>query len=52
MSQIAHDAGFSRESLYKALGGDGNPQFETILRVLAALGLQLRAEPVDGKRAA
>lgn len=52
MSQIAHDAGLSRESLYKALGSDGNPQFETILRVLAALGLQLRAEPVDGKRAA
>jgi probable addiction module antidote protein len=52
MSQIAQDAGLSRESLYKALGGDGNPQFETILRVLAALGLQLRAEPVDGKRAA
>jgi probable addiction module antidote protein len=52
MSQVAHDTGMSRESLYKALGGDGNPQFETILRVLAALGLQLRAEPVDGERAA
>lgn len=45
MSQIAQQAGLSRESLYKALSGDGNPQFETIVRVLTALGLQLRAEP-------
>ena len=52
MASVAEASGLGRESLYKALGGDGNPQFETILRVLAALGLQLRAEPVDGKRAA
>lgn len=45
MSQIAQSAGLSRESLYKALSGDGNPQFDTIFRVLTALGLQLRAEP-------
>jgi probable addiction module antidote protein len=47
MTQIADSAGLSRESLYKALSGDGNPQFETIMRVLTALGLRLRAEPVD-----
>jgi probable addiction module antidote protein len=41
MSQIAKDAGLSRESLYKALGADGNPEFGTILRVLQALGLKL-----------
>lgn len=53
MTQIAEHAGLSRESLYKALSGDGNPQFETIFRVLAALGLRLRAEPAtEDKRAA
>ncbi|SRR6266568_6119833 len=41
MSQIAKDAGLSRESLYKALGAEGNPEFGTILRVLQALGLKL-----------
>jgi probable addiction module antidote protein len=41
MSQIAKDAGLSRESLYKALGSDGNPEFGTILKVLQALGLKL-----------
>jgi probable addiction module antidote protein len=53
MTEIAEQTGLSRESLYKALSGDGNPQFDTILRVLKALGLQLRTEPVgDKKRAA
>jgi probable addiction module antidote protein len=41
MSQIAKDAGLSRESLYKALGSDGNPEFATVLKVLQALGLKL-----------
>jgi probable addiction module antidote protein len=44
MSQVARDAGLSRESLYKALSGERNPDFETILRVMSALGLRLRAE--------
>lgn len=53
MKQVAEHAGLSRESLYKALSGDGNPQFETIIRVLTALGVRLRAEPaVEDKRAA
>lgn len=55
MGDIAKRTGLSRESLYKALSGDGHPQFETIARVLQALGLQLRVEPADGsgdKRAA
>ncbi|HJU32270.1 MAG TPA: addiction module antidote protein [Hyphomicrobiaceae bacterium] len=53
MTQVAEQAGLSRESLYKALSGDGNPQFETIYRVLTALGIRLRAEPAtEGKRAA
>jgi probable addiction module antidote protein len=41
MSQIARDAGLSRESLYKALGEDGNPEFGTVLKVLRAFGLRL-----------
>lgn len=41
MSQVARDAGLSRESLYKALSGDRAPSFETILKVIKALGLKL-----------
>ena len=41
MSQVARDAGLSRESLYKALSGTRSPDFDTILRVVDALGLQL-----------
>jgi len=41
MSQIAKDTGLSRESLYKALGAEGNPEFGTIMKVLQALGLML-----------
>ena len=44
MSQIARDAGLSRESLYKALSGDRTPGFDTILKVIDALGLKLHAE--------
>jgi probable addiction module antidote protein len=47
MSHIAQEAGLSRESLYKALSGEGNPQFETVYLVLKALGLRLRAEPAN-----
>jgi probable addiction module antidote protein len=41
MSQVARDAGLSRESLYRALSGEGNPEFGTILKVAKALGLKL-----------
>jgi probable addiction module antidote protein len=41
MSQLARDSGLSRESLYKALSGDGNPEFSTIMKVIKALGLRL-----------
>jgi probable addiction module antidote protein len=41
MSQLARDAGLARESLYKALSGEGNPEFATILKVINALGLTL-----------
>lgn len=45
MTQVARDAGLSRESLYKALSGERSPSFDTILKVVAALGLKLNAEP-------
>lgn len=44
MAQVAHDAGLSRESLYKALSGERNPSFDTILKVIDALGLKLHAK--------
>lgn len=44
MAQVARDPGLSRGSLYKALSGDRNPGFDTILKVVGAFGLQLHAE--------
>jgi len=44
MTQVAKDAGLSRESLYRALSADGNPSFATILKVAKALGVKLHAE--------
>ena len=44
MSQVARDAGLSRESLYRALSGERTPSFDTILKVINALGLKLHAE--------
>jgi probable addiction module antidote protein len=44
MSQVARDAGLSRESLYKALSESGNPSFATVLKVAHALGVRLHAE--------
>lgn len=46
MTQVARDAGLSRESLYKALSGERSPGFDTILKVVQALGLKLHAEAV------
>jgi probable addiction module antidote protein len=43
MTQIARDTGLSCESLYRALSGEGNPEFGTILKVVKALGLRLHA---------
>jgi len=45
MTQVARDTGLGRESLYKALSPDGNPELATLLKVIAALGLQPRAAP-------
>jgi len=43
MTQVAKYAGLSRESLYRALSGDGNPSFATVLKVARALGVKLHA---------
>ena len=43
MTQVARDSGLSRESLYKALSGERSPSFDTILKVVTALGLKLKA---------
>ncbi|HZD91085.1 MAG TPA: addiction module antidote protein [Pseudolabrys sp.] len=42
MTQVARDAGLGRESLYKALSPEGNPEFATVLKVIRALGLKLK----------
>jgi probable addiction module antidote protein len=41
MSQLARQTGMTREGLYKALSGEGNPSFATVLKVAQAMGLQL-----------
>ena len=51
MSHVAREAGLGRESLYKALSPSGNPEFATILKVIAALGLQLHATPANTRSA-
>jgi probable addiction module antidote protein len=51
MAQLVKAAGLNRESLYKALGETGNPEFSTVMRIMRALGLTLSAHPAAPKRA-
>jgi len=44
MTQLAKETGLGRESLYKALSGEGNPSFGTILKVMHALGIKLEPQ--------
>ncbi len=44
MTQVARDAGVTREGLYKALSGDGDPRLTTLLGVMKALGIKLVAK--------
>ncbi|MCW5737593.1 MAG: putative addiction module antidote protein [Enhydrobacter sp.] len=46
LAEVAREAKLSRTSLYKTLGGSGNPEFGTVVRVLASLGIRLTATPV------
>lgn len=45
MTQLAKDTGLGRESLYKALSGEGNPSFGTVLKVMHAMGLRISTAP-------
>ncbi|HHB11853.1 MAG TPA: putative addiction module antidote protein [Chromatiales bacterium] len=51
MTEIARESGLAREALYRALREGASPRFDTVLRVLRALGVRLVAEP-DGRQAA
>lgn len=51
ITQIAKAAGVSRASLYKSLAADAKPRFETIMKVLDALGLQIAIVPKQSDRA-
>ena len=48
MTRIAREAGLGRESLYKALSPEGNPELATVLKVVRALGLRLHATTLQG----
>jgi probable addiction module antidote protein len=50
MSRLARDTGMTREGLYKALSGEGNPSFATVLKVAHALGLQMVFRPMGAKQ--
>ncbi|MDO9128157.1 addiction module antidote protein [Parvibaculum sp.] len=47
MSQIAKEAGVTREALYKALSPEGDPKLTTLIGVMKALGIRLKATPAD-----
>ena len=48
MSQLARDVGITREGLYKALSGKGNPSFALVLKIARALGLEMHITPAAG----
>ncbi len=45
ISKLARDTGMSREGIYQALSGEGNPSFATVLKIAGALGLRLSFRP-------
>lgn len=52
MTNVASEAGVSRESLYKSLSGTTRPEFDTVRKVLNAVGVKLVVEPIEGSVAA
>ena len=48
MTQLAQDTGLGRESLYKALSDGAKPRYDTVLKVVRALGVKLHAKPIRG----
>jgi probable addiction module antidote protein len=51
VSDLSKRTGITRAGIYKALGHEGNPSFETIRQLLAAMGLRLTVEPAEQKAA-
>ena len=49
MTRLAHDAGLGRESLYKALAPGAKPRYETVVRLLHALGVKLNVEVLQAR---
>jgi probable addiction module antidote protein len=49
MTKIAQESGLSRPSLYKALSDGSKPQFDTIIKILKAIGLQIQINPLSPK---
>ena len=47
MAQLARDTGLGRESLYKALAPGAKPRFDTVLKLMRALGVQLQTSPIS-----
>ena len=47
MTRVARETGLGRESLYKALSKGGNPELGTVLKVVAALGMRLKAAAIE-----
>jgi len=47
MNQLAKDAGVGRESLYKSLADGAKPRYDTVLKIIQALGIQLVAKPLS-----
>ena len=48
MATVAQESGLGRESFYKSLSPNGNPEFATVLKVVRALGLRLQATSAPG----
>ena len=46
MTLVARETGLERESFYKALSSEGNPEFATVLQILRVLGLRLQVTPI------
>jgi probable addiction module antidote protein len=51
MTTVAKEAGLSRENLYRALGTEAKPEFDTVMKVITALGVRLSAKPNETRPA-
>jgi probable addiction module antidote protein len=49
MSEVSKTASVTREGFYKTLGENGNSEFATVPRIIAAMGIRLTAEPARAK---